>query len=201
MNLLKIIKNGIITENPTFVQIVGICPILAVTTSVINGIGMGLATTVVLMCSNVVISLVRKSIPGEIRIPSYILIVAGFTTVVQFLMHAYAPASLNNSLGIFIPLIAVNCLILARAESFASKNGPLASAVDGLGMGLGFTVSLAALGVIREIMGNGSIFDIPILPHDFPHMLIMIMAPGAFFALAALMMLIKYYSRKKGGTN
>ncbi len=190
MNPLKILKNGIIDDNPTFVQVIGMCPTLAVTTSAINGIGMGLSTMVVLMCSNMVISLIRKFIPDQIRIPAYIVVIASFVTIIQMLLQAFLP-DLNTSLGLFIPLIVVNCIILARAEAFASKNGVIASMFDGIGMGLGFTVALGVIGIIRELLGNGSVFGVGILPEAFPHTIIMILAPGAFFTLAFLMILIK----------
>lgn len=151
------LKNGIITENPTFVQMLGMCPTLAVTSSAINGLGMGLTTMVILTMSNFMISLLRKLIPDKVRIPAYIVIIASFVTIVQFLLQAYIP-SLNDSLGIFIPLIVVNCIILGRAESYASKNPVIPSIFDGIGMGLGFTVGLTTIGIIREILGSGSIF-------------------------------------------
>ena len=151
------LKNGIITENPTFVQMLGMCPTLAVTSSAINGLGMGLTTMVILTMSNFMISLLRKLIPDKVRIPAYIVIIASFVTIVQFLLQAFIP-SLNDSLGIFIPLIVVNCIILGRAESYASKNPVIPSIFDGIGMGLGFTVGLTTIGIIREILGSGSIF-------------------------------------------
>lgn len=152
------LKNGIITENPTFVQMLGMCPTLAVTSSAINGLGMGLTTMVILTMSNFMISLLRKLIPDKVRIPAYIVIIASFVTIVQFVLQAYIP-SLNDSLGIFIPLIVVNCIILGRAESYASKNPVIPSIFDGIGMGLGFTVGLTTIGIIREILGSGSILD------------------------------------------
>lgn len=191
-NILKIIKNGLIDENPTFIQVIGMCPLLAVTTSAINGVGMGLATTAVLMCSNLVISLLRNVIPDKVRIPCYIVVIASFVTVVDFLMQGFAPASLNAALGIFIPLIVVNCIILARAESFANKNNPVASFFDGLGMGLGFTMALIVIGSVREILGSGSIFGFNILHESFPRTIIMILPPGAFFTLGLLMAGFKY---------
>lgn len=196
MNPLKIIKNGIIDENPTFVQVIGMCPTLAVTTSVKNGIGMGLATTAVLMCSNFVISLIRKLVPDQVRIPCYIVVIASFVTVVQMLLKAYVPA-LNASLGMFIPLIVVNCIILARAEAFAGKNGPVASIFDGIGMGLGFTMALSLIGCVREFLGNGSLLGFTILPEAFPKTLLMILPPGAFFTLAFLMIIINSIRNKK----
>ena len=156
MNPVKIIKNGIIDENPTFVQVIGMCPTLAVTSSAINGLGMGLSTLAVLACSNLVISLIRKVVPDEARIPCYVVVVASFVTIVEMLLNSYAPESLVKALGVYIPLIVVNCIILARAEAFAGKNGPIASLFDGIGMGLGFTFALFVLGAVREFLGNGS---------------------------------------------
>jgi electron transport complex protein RnfE len=190
------IKNGIINENPTFVQVIGMCPTLAVTSSAINGAGMGLASTAVLIGSNVVISLLRKVIPKEIRIPAFIVVIASFVTLLQFLMQGYAPA-LYDSLGIFIPLIVVNCLILGRAEAYASKNGVFGSIFDAVGMGLGFTVSLTILGAIREILGAGSIFGKNIMPKGFEPALIMVLAPGAFITLGILMAIMNQRNLKK----
>ena len=181
MNFFQAIKNGLIDDNPTFSQVLGMCPTLAVTTSAINGLGMGLATTAVLILSNFVISLLRKVIPSKIRIPAYIVVIASFVTVVGMLMKAYVPA-LDAALGLFIPLIVVNCIILARAESFASKNGPVASIGDGIGMGLGFAMALTILGSVREILGNGSIFGMSMFGANFQPALIMILPPGAFLA-------------------
>lgn len=177
--------NGIIKENPTFVLMLGMCPTLAVTSSAINGLGMGLSTTVVLVFSNLLISLFRKVIPNGVRMPAYIVIVASLVTIVQFLMQAYLPA-LSASLGVYIPLIVVNCVILGRAESYASKNGPMLSIFDGLGMGLGFTVGLTLIGLIREVFGAGTAFDISIFGEWFTPITIFIMAPGAFLVLAFL---------------
>lgn len=185
MNPLKIIKNGIIDENPTFIQVVGMCPTLAVTTSMINGIGMGLSTTAVLICSNLVISLIRKFVPDQVRIPCFVVVIASFVTIIQMLLQAFLP-SLNASLGVFIPLIVVNCIILARAEAFACKNNPIASIFDGIGMGLGFTIALTLIGLVREILGSGSLLGITILPEAFPRTILMILPPGAFFTLAFL---------------
>ncbi len=184
MNIGKTLKNGLINENPVFVQVIGMCPALGVTTSAKNGIGMGLATTAVLIGSNLVISLLRKFIPSKVRIPAFIVVIASFVTLIQFLLQAYLP-DLNDSLGLFIPLIVVNCIILARAEAFASKNGVISSIFDGLGMGIGFTIALTCIGVVREILGAGTIFDYQLLSSYQP-MLIMIMPPGAFFTLAFL---------------
>ena len=185
--------NGIVKENPTFVQMLGMCPTLAVTSSAINGAGMGLSTTCILVLSNAFISLLRKVIPDKVRIPSYIVIIASFVTVIQFLMQAYLPA-LNDSLGIYIPLIVVNCIILGRAESYASKNKVLPSIFDGLGMGLGFTLSITCIGAVRELIGAGTIFGKQILPladaaagkMGYEPVTIFILAPGAFFVLAFL---------------
>lgn len=189
MNILKILKNGIINDNPTFVQVIGMCPTLAVTTSAINGIGMGLATTAVLTCSNLVISLIRKLIPDQIRIPAYVVVISSFVTIIQMLLEGFLP-SLNSSLGLFIPLIVVNCIILARAEAFASKNNPVNSFFDGIGMGLGFTMALTMIGIVREFLGTGSIFGLTILPELFPKTIVMILPPGAFFTLAFLMIAV-----------
>jgi electron transport complex protein RnfE len=186
MKLAKIFKNGLIDENPTFVQIIGMCPTLAVTTSAINGLGMGLSTTVVLICSNIAISLMRKIVPDKIRIPAFVVVIATFVTIVGMLLKAYVP-SLDSALGLFIPLIVVNCLILARAESFASKNGPIESGVDGLGMGLGFSMALTILGAIREILGNGSLFGFALFGSSFEPILLFILPPGAFLTLGFLL--------------
>ncbi len=177
--------NGIIKENPTFVLMLGMCPTLAVTTSATNGLGMGLATMVVLIMSNLLISLLRKVIPDSVRVPIYIIIIASFVTIVEMLMHAYV-TSLYDSLGIYIPLIVVNCIILGRAESYASKNGPILSIFDGIGIGLGFTFGLTIIGMIRELIGNGSIFGAQIMPSSYEPVSIFVMAPGAFFILALL---------------
>ena len=196
MNIFKIIKNGIIDDNPTFTQVIGMCPTLAVTTSAVNGLGMGLAATFVLTLSNIFISILRKIIPANIRIPVFVIIIAAFTTIVGLLLKAFMPA-LDRSLGLFIPLIVVNCLILARAEAFASKNSPLASAADGIGMGLGFTLALTILGVIREILGNGSLFGISLFGASFQPALIMILPPGAFLLLGILLALRNKLSSAK----
>ena len=184
MNNLKVLTNGIFKENPTFALLLGMCPTLGVTTSAINGMGMGLATAFVLVMSNLVISLVTNIIPDKIRIPSFIVIIAAFVTVVDMCMAAYLP-SLHESLGLFIPLIVVNCIVLGRAEAFASKNNPLLSIMDGLGMGLGFTFALTCIGLVREILGAGTFFSMS-LPISFEPITIFVMAPGAFFILALL---------------
>lgn len=177
--------NGMVKENPTFVLMLGMCPTLAVTTSAINGIGMGLTTTVILALSNLMISMLRKIIPNGVRVPAFIVVVASFVTIVQFLLEAYIP-SLNDSLGLYIPLIVVNCIILGRAEAYASKNPPAASLFDGIGMGLGFTIGLTSIGIIRELIGVGTIFGFQILPESYEPVSIFVMAPGAFFVLAFL---------------
>ena len=192
--------NGIIKENPTFVLMLGMCPTLAITTSATNGIGMGLTTTVILAASNLMISLLRNFIPDRVRIPGYIVVIASLVTIVQFLMEGYVP-SLNASLGIYIPLIVVNCIILGRAESYASKNPVLPSIFDGIGMGLGFTVGLTAIGIVRELIGAGKIFDIRVMPESYEPLTIFILAPGAFFVLAGLVALqnkVKNNMAKKG---
>lgn len=176
--------NGIIKENPTFVLILGMCPTLAVTSSLVNGAGMGLSTMAVLVLSNMVISMLRNIIPNGVRVPAFIVIVASFVTILQFLLEAYLP-SLNSALGIYIPLIVVNCIILGRAEAFASKNPPLLSMMDGIGIGLGFTLALTCIGLVREILGSGTVFSVP-LPFSFEPITIFVMAPGAFFVLAFL---------------
>lgn len=180
--------NGIIKENPTFVLMLGMCPTLAVTTSAMNGLGMGLTTAVVLTMSNLIISLLRKVIPSRVRIPAFIVIIASFVTAVQLLLQAYLP-SLNDALGVYIPLIVVNCIILGRAESYASKNPVIPSIFDGIGMGLGFTVGLTSIGIVRELIGSGKIFNIQILPDSYEPFTIFILAPGAFFVLACLVAL------------
>ena len=197
----KLFKRGIIDENPIFIQLLALCPLLAVTTSAINGVYMGLATAVVSTCASTIISFLRKFIPNEIRVATFIVIIAGAVTVVQLLMQAYAPPVINESLGIFIPLIVVNCLVFARIESFASSNPPMPSAVDAIGMGLGFTLGLTILGMCREFLGSGSIFGVEILMDPTAHVLIMLMAPGAFFMMGMIIMIIKYYQMKKGGLN
>lgn len=178
------LKNGIITENPTFVMMLGMCPTLAVTSSAMNGLGMGLTTTAVLLLSNAFISLLRKVIPDKVRIPAFIVVVASFVTIIQLLLQAFLQ-DLNNALGVYIPLIVVNCIILGRAESYASKNPVLPSIFDGLGMGLGFTVGLTLIGICREVLGSGAIFGFEFIPADF-HITFFVLAPGAFLVLACL---------------
>ncbi len=190
------LKAGLIKDNPTFVQVLGMCPTLAVTTSVTNSIGMGLSTTAVLICSNFVISLLRKVIPSKIRIPAFIVIIASFVTVIEFLLKAYIP-SLYSALGLFIPLIVVNCIILGRAEAYASKNSPIAAVFDGIGMGIGFTVSLTVIGCIREVLGAGTFMGYPVTPSFYTPATIMILAPGAFFTLGILMAILNTIKAKK----
>ncbi len=188
--------NGLIKENPTFVLMLGMCPTMAVTSSAMNALGMGLTTTVVLIMSNFVISAMRKMIPDKVRIPAYIVIVATLVTIVQLLLKAYIP-SLDSALGIYIPLIVVNCIILGRAESYASKNPPLLSAFDGLGMGLGFTLGLTSIGIFRELLGSGTLFGVvQVIPEDFTISLF-VMAPGAFFVLAFLIAAQNAYRSRK----
>lgn len=188
MSNLKILMNGIITENPTFVLLLGMCPTLGTTSSAMNGMSMGLATMFVLICSNMVISALKNVIPDMVRIPGYIVVIATFVTVVQMCMEAFIPA-LYASLGLFIPLIVVNCIVLGRAEAFAAKNGVVASAFDGIGIGLGFTIALTLLGAIRELLGTGKLFNLTIMPEQFGS-LIFVLAPGAFIALGFLIAIV-----------
>ena len=194
------IFNGLVKENPTFVLMLGMCPTLAVTTSATNGIGMGLSTTAVLIMSNMLISMLRKIIPDSVRMPAFIVVVASFVTIVDFLLEGFVP-SLYDSLGLYIPLIVVNCIILGRAESYASKNPVLPSIFDGIGMGLGFTVGLTCIGIVRELIGAGKIFGIQVMQYSYEAFTIFILAPGAFFVLACLVALqnkVKKYLAKKG---
>lgn len=188
MNQWNNFTKGLLKENPTFVLVLGMCPTLGVSSSAINGLGMGLATTFVLLMSNLFVSLVKNGIPDKVRIPSYIVIIAAFVTVVELCMQAYTPG-LFKSLGIFIPLIVVNCIVLGRAEAFASKNSVFSSMIDGLGMGLGFSLSLTVLGAIREFLGSGMIFGISVYPEDYG-MLLFVLAPGAFLVLGFLMAIV-----------
>ena len=188
--------NGLVKENPTFVLMLGMCPTLAVTTSAINGVGMGLSTTVVLIMSNMLISMLRKIIPDSVRMPAFIVIVASFVTIVQFLMEGFVP-SLYDSLGLYIPLIVVNCIILGRAESYAYSHPPIPSLFDGLGMGLGFSLALTCIGAVREILAAGSIFGFRIMPDSYVTINIFGLAPGAFFVLAALTALQNYVKNKR----
>ena len=195
VRMSTIFLNGIITENPTFRVVLGMCPTLAVTTAAINGVGMGLAATMVLIGSNVVISLLRNIIPDKVRIPCFIVVICSFVTIVQMLMQAYVQ-DLYASLGIFIPLIVVNCIILARAEAFACKNGVLASAIDGLGMGLGFTLSLTIIASIRELIGSGKIFGIDVFGGGYEPMLLMILPAGGFITLGLLLGILNSVTAK-----
>ena len=192
--------NGIVKENPTFVLMLGMCPTLAVTTSAINGLGMGLTTMVVLALSNMFISMLRKVIPDKVRIPAFIVVIASFVTVVELLLKAYIPF-LYDALGLYIPLIVVNCIILGRAEAYASKNGIISSLFDGIGMGLGFTVALTMIGAVRELLGAGEVFGYHVMPERYVPCSIFVLAPGAFFVLAALTAIqnkIKIAGEKKG---
>lgn len=193
-NGLKTLTNGILKENPTFALVLGMCPTLATTTSAINGMSMGLATLFVLVCSNVVISLLKNLIPDKVRIPAFIVVIATFVTMVQLVMQAYLPA-IYDVLGLFIPLIVVNCIVLGRAEAFAAKNTVGLSALDGLGMGLGFTLSLTVLGVIREFLGAGTVFGFQIYSSQFAA-LIFVLAPGAFICLSYLMAIVNKLQKK-----
>ena len=196
MKTSKVFLNGIIHENPVFMQMLGMCPLLAVTTSGVKAIAMGIATTVVLLGSNIVISAMKNIVPSKIRIPSFIVVIATFVTIVGMLLKAYAPA-LDKALGLFLPLIVVNCIILGRAEAFASKNSIGKSIVDALGMGLGFTMALVILGVIREIFGAGEAFGISLFPDSFQPALIMILPPGAFLTLGLILAFINWTGSKK----
>lgn len=188
MNNFKVLMNGIIKENPTFVLLLGMCPTLGTTSSAFNGMSMGLATTAVLVFSNLIISLIKNLIPDMVRIPSFIVVIASLVTILQMVLQAYVPA-VYASLGLFIPLIVVNCIILGRAEAFAAKNGPVPSIFDGLGMGLGFTLGLTLLGATREFLGTGKIFDVAIFPEQYG-MLLFVLAPGAFIALGYLIAIV-----------
>ena len=198
-SLKKVFFNGLVSENPTFRLVLGTCPTMAVTTSALNGIGMGLAATFVLIGSNVVISLLRKIIPDKVRIPAFIVVICAFVTTVQMFMQAFVPA-LYESLGMFIPLIVVNCIILARAEAFASKNPVGASAVDGLGMGLGFTLAITLIGAIRELIGNGTLFGAQIFGASYEPMLLIILPAGGFIVFGLLLGIVNLItSREKAG--
>ncbi len=193
-NAMKTLTNGILKENPTFALVLGMCPTLATTTSAVNGMSMGLATLFVLVCSNVVISMLKNLIPDKVRIPAFIVVIATFVTLVQLLMQAYLPA-IYDVLGLFIPLIVVNCIVLGRAEAFAAKNTVGLSALDGLGMGLGFTLSLTLLGIIREFLGAGTVFGFTLYSSQFAA-LIFVLAPGAFIALAYMMAAVNKLQKK-----
>lgn len=196
MNKLNIVLKGLIKENPVLVLMLGTCPTLATTTSAINGLGMGVAAMAVLICSNIVISILKSVIPDKVRIPCYIVVIAGFVTVVQMLLKAYLPA-LDKSLGLFIPLIVVNCIILGRAEMFANKNSVVDSALDGIGMGLGFTLTLTVMGLIREFFGSGTLFDISVMPTAISPMTIFMLAPGGFFVFAILVAAVNKLTKGK----
>ena len=193
MNYIKILFNGIIKENPTFVLLLGMCPTLATTTSAMNGMSMGLATMFVLICSNLVISLIKNLTPDMVRIPVFVVVIASFVTILQMCLEAYLPA-INKSLGIYIPLIVVNCIILGRAEAFACKNGPIESLFDGIGIGLGFTIALTILGMVREILGAGSIFGVVLLPETY-NVLLFVLPPGAFITLGFLIAIVNKFKK------
>ena len=188
MSYISIIKNGIVKENPTFVLMLGMCPTLATTTSAINGLSMGLATMVVLICTNVVISLLKSLTPDKVRIPVFIVVIAAFVTILQLVIKAYLP-DVDKALGLFIPLIVVNCIILGRAEAFAAKNTPVAALFDGIGIGLGFTLALTLLGIVRELLGAGAIFGFTLLP-ETTNILLFILPPGAFISLGFLIAIV-----------
>ena len=194
MNQMKVFWNGLVKENPTFVLLLGMCPTLGTTSSALNGMSMGLATTAVLIFSNLIISLIKNLIPDMVRIPSFIVVIASLVTVLQMLIKAYAP-EIDQSLGLFIPLIVVNCIILGRAEAFAAKNGPISSITDGLGMGLGFTFALTLLGAVRELLGTGRVFSVSLFSEDYGA-LVFVLAPGAFIALGYLIAIV---NRLKAG--
>lgn len=196
MNLWKDFSNGLVKENPTFRLVLGTCPTLAITTAVFNGIGMGLAVAAVLMGSNLIISMIKKIVPNEVRIPIYVVVIASFVTVVQMLIQAYSPA-LDKQLGIFIPLIVVNCIILARAESFAAKNPPLNSIMDGLGMGLGFTIALTIISAVREVLGAGTFFGLQLFGANFKPALIMILPPGGFIVFGLTIAAVNAITARK----
>ena len=189
MKNIKILINGLVKENPVFVLFLGMCPTLATTTSAVNGLSMGLATMAVLICTNFVISCIKSVTPDKVRIPVFIVVIAAFVTILQMVMSAYAPDSINKALGIYIPLIVVNCIILGRAESFACKNTPVASVFDGIGIGLGFTLGLTILGVARELLGAGSIFGVTLLPETC-NILLFVLPPGAFITLGFLIAIV-----------
>ena len=194
MNIGKQLKDGLLTQNPVLVQLLGMCSTLAITTTVSNGIGMGLSVTIILTLSNIFISLLRRIIPEQVRIAAYIVVIAGFVTIVDLLLQAFVPA-IAESLGVFIPLIVVNCIVLGRAEAFANKNSVVDSALDGLGIGLGFTLSLTLLGLVRELLGNGSAFGFKFIQGD--GILAFVLAPGAFLALGYLIVLFRKVTAKK----
>ena len=194
MNKLQIILSGIVKNNPTFVLVLGMCPTLGTTTSAENGFGMGVATMAVLIMSNLVISLIKNIIPDKVRIPAFIVVIASFVTIIQMLMQAFVPA-LYAALGVFIPLIVVNCIILGRAEAFASKNSPVDSIMDGIGIGIGFTLSLTVIGAVREVLGSGALFGMPLGISDYTP-LVFVLAPGGFLTLGYLMVLFNKLAKK-----
>ncbi len=194
-NFKQQLKEGILTNNPIFVQLIGLCSTLAVSTTLANGIGMGIAVTLVLMCSNLVISLLRKIIPDQIRIAVFIVVIAGFVTIVDLAMQAWLP-ELSEALGIFIPLIVVNCLILARAEAFASKNGPVASLIDGLTQGIGFTIAISIISAVREIIGSGSLMGVPVFTESYTPVIMIILPAGGFLTLGILMAIFQYFMNR-----
>ncbi len=195
MSYISIIKNGIVKDNPTFVLMLGMCPTLATTTSALNGLSMGLATMAVLICTNVVISLMKSLTPDKVRIPVFIVVIAAFVTILQLVIKAFLP-DVDKSLGLFIPLIVVNCIILGRAEAFAAKQSPLASLFDGIGIGLGFTLALTLLGIVRELLGAGSIFGLTLLP-ETTNILLFILPPGAFITLGYLIAIVNKLKTKE----
>lgn len=195
-SIVDIINKGVVKENPVFILTLGLCPALAVSTSAINAIGMGLSTLCVLLCSNIVISLIKKIVPNKIRIPAYIIIIAGFVSIVQLLLKAFLP-EIDKSLGIYIPLIVVNCVVLGRAEVFASKNGVINSIFDAIGMGIGFTLALTSFGIVREILGNGSIFGYDLFSSIFNPMIIMILPPGGFIVFGIILAIINKITTTK----
>jgi len=199
MKYFDTMKSGIITNNPVFVQLLSLCPLLAVTTSAQNGLAMGIATTSVMICASTAISIVRKLIPGEIRVAIAVVMVAGIVTVVEFLLHAFASPAIVEALGIYIPLIVVNCILFARIEAFASKNSLFSSAFDALSYGLGLTLALVTVGLIREFLGKGAFFGFELLHDTSAHMLIMIMPAGAFFTLGTIILALKYMRERKKG--
>ena len=198
-SIFSVFSNGIFKENPVFILVLGMCPLLAVTTSAINGLGMGLAASFVLIMSNLIISLVRNFIPDKVRIPAFIVVIATFVTIVQFVMKGFFPA-LDKALGIFIPLIVVNCIILGRAEAFASKNNPIRAIIDGLGMGIGFTLALLLIGGIREILGANKLFGYLVFPETFKPLVFMILPPGGFLTMGLLLMFFNWISHKRAIT-
>ncbi len=197
MNKLKILTAGIIKDNPVLVLVLGTCPFLAVTTQASNAIGMGIAATAVLVFSNIIISILKKIIPDNVRIPCFIVVIAGLVTLVQMIVQAYAP-DINKSLGLYLPLIVVNCIILGRAEMFASKNSPIDSALDGIGMGIGFTLAMLVMGSIREILGAGTWFGMQVIPEGVPTMAVFQLAPGGFFVYGVLIAAVAFFTNGKG---